>query len=207
MTRNLGLPKLGWVWIVVLAEAALLAIDLQTPAEPARAAPPVMATPASAVSGRVSLQPVLDFHPFGAVPVVAEPPPAAPVEPEPMVQPRGLALQGVLLPGSGPARALVSMDDGPALAYVKGDPLPGGGILADIAADQIWIDRDGEKQPLGFVAPPPAAQVAEDPVPTEAEADLAEDPPAKPVLKAKSLPQPDLRHLIPDLTKTAAVQP
>lgn len=207
MTRNLGLPKLGWVWIVVLAEVALLAIDLQTPAEPARAAPPVVATPASAVNARVSLQPVLDFQPFGTVPVVVEPPPAEATGPAPVVQPRGLALQGVLLPGSGPARALVSMDDGPALAYVKGDPLPGGGILADIAPDQIWIDRDGEKQPLGFVAAPQAAQATPDAVPDDAEADLAEDPPTEPVLKGKALPQPDLRHLIPDLTNTAAKQP
>ncbi len=212
MKRNLGPAKLGWVWIVVLGEIAALGMELRPQAmaadpapidaklNPAREARPVL---------RVSLQPILEFQPFGAVPVVPEPTPAEAPQNAPIVQKRGLALQGVLMPGSGPAHVLLSMDDAPAQSYGKGDVLPGGGTLFDIAADKIWIEIGGRQQALGFVAPPAAmpTQAAADGADTtdvepapEFDPEPADVPVGKTAVKVKSLPQPDLRHLVPDLT-------
>lgn len=219
MKRNLGLGRLGWVWIVILGEAAFLGMELRPQGMAAQPVPVAVKASRPAEPQRVSLQPILEFQPFGAVPVVAEPTPpdAAEPPPNPPVQPRGLALQGVLLPGSGAARVLLSMDDAPAQSYGKGDRLPGGGTLVEIAADQIWIEIDGQKQALGFVAAPAVAKVqapeADDgeypaePSDIEPALETPDEPVAKPGRKSKPLAQPDLRNLIPGLTDAAVQQP
>ncbi len=214
--RNLGVAKFGWVWLFVLGEFAGLGLEGRRLLQPAPIAAKAVPAPTTVPVARVNLQPILEFQPFGAAPVAPDPALAedtsAPTQPT--VPPRGLALQGVLLPGSGAARVLLSMDDGPAQSYGRGDLLPGGGTLAEIAADQIWIDVDGEKQLLGFVAPPAsiptAAPVAEDnaeAADSEPAGDTAEAPSVKPAVKMTSIPQPDLRHLIPVLTNAAVQKP
>jgi hypothetical protein len=214
MKANLGL---GWVWWVVLGEIVFLGLEARPPGMAAAPVPVAAMQALAQPVERVSLQPVLDFQPFGAAPVVAEPSTdeAPQPAPEPASQPRGLALQGVLLPGSGAARVLLSMDGGPAQSYAKGDLLPGGGRLIDVAVDQIWIEIGGERQALGFVEPGPSAPtpVLEDGADGSETSDLdpapepAVEPLVKPAKTGKAFPQPDLRNLIPDLTNAAAQDP
>lgn len=227
MRMNLGVAKLGWVWIIVLAEVVVLSAEVRPLLTAARSAPiaAIKPLPASDPAQRVSLQPVLDFQPFGAALPVAAPAPAEAPEntPTPVAQPRGLVLLGVLLSNGGTARVLLSMDGGPAQSYNKGDPVPGGGTLQDIAADQIWIDVSGQRQAVGF-PPRPAPVVAQvpdkdkdketatiDPAANESSDEATVEPKVQPaaklVRKAKPMAQPDLRHLIPGLAETSAKKP
>jgi type II secretory pathway component PulC len=185
-------------------------------AQPASSATTDMPAPVAAPVERVNLQPILEFQPFGtaAKPAVAEPIPveAPSSAPAPVDQPRGLALHGVLLPDSGASQALLSMDGGPTQSYDKGDTLPGGGTLFEIAADHIWIDINGQRKTLGFVDQPAQGTAnarVEDPATESAEPVIepVPEPAAKPARKAKSVPQPDLRHLIPGLSQTSAKKP
>lgn len=226
MRVNLGVMKLGWVWIIVLVEVMALSAEVSPLLTAARYAPIAVATgslPTADPVPRVSLQPILDFQPFGTAPLAAEPAPVPEDMPALVAEPRGLELLGVLVPNGGTARVLLSMDGGPAQSYGKGDQVPGGGTLQDIAADQIWIDVSGQRQALGF-APRPAPVTAA--VPDKDKENVAADPssdepadgatvPAEPkpqpaakrAKTAKAMPQPDLRHLIPGLAETSAKKP
>ena len=204
----------GWIWWVVAAELVFLGIEAMPTLRPA---PTVISAArvatVAAAAGRVSLQPILDFQPFGATdPPVAAPEPAAATAR--VTAASSLVLQGVLLRDDQRAsRVLVSTDGGPAQIYAVGDLLPGAGTLSGIEADRIWIDLGGQMQILGFPDPGTGQ-----PLPTEAEAQTGTANAAesgvgsdveKPAVKSKaqSLLQPDLRHLIPGLVTDAPDQP
>ena len=203
----------GWGWICGIAAAELVFLAVE--AAPAfRPAPATVsdtraATRATDAPIRVSLQPVLDFQPFGAPAQAAAPPPAdaaAPLPPE-----ISLVLQGVLVRGdAGASRALISSDGGPARIYATGDILPGGGTLSGIESDRIWIDLDGEKQTLGFPDPGNGQPANE----ADSTANDTANPPAiatvetpVPGAKAPTMPQVDLQHLIPGLVADPLAQP
>ena len=106
---------------------------------------------------RVSLQPILDFLPFGAAATVD----AAPtVEGGPAVttSDKTLVLQGILLQAD-PAlsRVILSVDGAAATSFAVGEALPGVGKLSRIEAGTIWINRDGQEQILAFPEQPIAA--------------------------------------------------
>ena len=205
----------AWLWWIGAAELVLLGLEAVPVFQPVPAAVAEfrVAAPASVAPVRVSLQPVLDFQPFGTTA-----PPAAPALPAteaaPLPPAGSLVLQGVLLRDDVAAsRALLSWDGGPARIFAIGDLLPGGGTLSGIAANRIWIDLDGEMQILGFPDPAVGQPLS---VAGEVQGGTGDDvangassgasaAAAKP--KAQSLPQPDLRNLIPGLVADPPGQP
>ena len=217
---RIGWRGWGWLWWIVAVELVLLG---------AQAVPTFLPAPAAVTDGvtagvtaarqansardtpeRASLQPVLDFQPFGVAAPPATPPEPAAAAPAPPSG--GLVLQGVLLRGDGAAsRALLSSDGGPARIYATGDVLPGGGTLSGIEVDRIWIDLDRQKRILRFPDPgtiPGATQPAPDQTldetgdkaDTQAKVSAAQT-------KAQSPKQPDLRHLIPGLVADTLSKP
>lgn len=101
-------------------------------------------------AARRSLQPILDFLPFGEVQGVeaVQPTPNSPPA-EPSVA--TLVLRGVFVAGD-PAlsRAMLGVDGGAAQQFAVGQTLPGGGTLTRIEPDKVWIDKDGDEQTLSF---------------------------------------------------------
>jgi Type II secretion system protein C len=145
-------------WGGVLAAGLLMIGLLLSEAVPMLLHPPVPAGarvqrhPSDGPAPRVSLQPILDFMPFGA----AAPPEAAPLPDAPQaatIAEGTLVLQGILL-RDDPAlsRAMLSYDGGEAEGFAVGDPLPDGAVLSRIEADRVWIDHDGQEEMLSFPA-------------------------------------------------------
>lgn len=205
----------AWLWWIGAAELGLLgleAVPVFQPVPAAVAQARVAATSAVPLL-RVSLQPILDFQPFGTTA-----PPAAPALPaaaaEPLPPAGNLVLQGVLLRDEVAAsRVLLSWDGGPARIFAIGDLLPGGGTLSGIAANRIWIDLGDEMRTLGFPDPGAAQPLSVagavqggtgDDVENGASSGASAGA-AKP--QARSLPQPDLRNLIPGLVADPPDQP
>lgn len=201
----------GWGWLgwVVGIEVVLLGVQAVPTFLPAPAAVLAAKEVSSATDApeRASLQPILDFQPFGqtAAPAAASEPAAAVAA----AASDGLVLRGVLWRGDATAsRAMVSTNGDAARVYATGDVLPGGGTLSGIEVDRIWIDLDGQKRTLEFPEPTTAPSVHGQPSDDTANPDT-ETPakaPAKPT-KAPSLTQPDLRHLIPGLVADKASKP
>lgn len=202
----------GWVWLlgaVVLALLGAEALPLLDPAPPKanQPAPQKAITPA-----RVSLQPILDFHPFGAVetpipeaPMVVEDtpveaPPALPVT-------DGYVLQGILYRDDGePSRAILAWNGGPPATFVTGDTLPSGATLAGVEATRVWLELDGDKQFLEFpgaeITPNQETTGSELPDQNDPTADTGTQTTAPPPPSTQIMPQPDLRNLIPGLVAT-----
>lgn len=207
-----GLRGWGWLGWIVAAELVLLGAQAVPAFLPSPAALPStrQASSTSAVPVRASLQPVLDFQPFGVAALPAAAPEPAPDAPA--TAPDTLILRGVLLRGDdATSRVLLSSDGGPARIYATGDALPGGGTLSGIEVDRIWIDLGGQTQILRFPEPG-TTQPAPDQTSDEAGADasaptegLANAPAAQ--TKAQSVTQPDLRNLIPGLVADTLPKP
>ena len=207
----------GWAWLWWIGAAELMLLGLEAvpvfQPVPAAVAQARVAAPAAVAPVRVSLQPILDFQPFGT-----PDPPAAPALPAteaaPLPPAGSMVLQGVLLRDDAAAsRALLSSDGGPARIFAIGDLLPGGGTLSGIAANRIWIDLGDEMRTLGFPDPGAAQPLSVagavqggtgDDVENGASSGASAGA-AKP--QARSLPQPDLRNLIPGLVADPPDQP
>lgn len=197
----------GWVWLLGLAEAALLAPEVAALWQAAPAVVrPSLTTPRSAdTPARVSLQPIIDFQPFGTPavpePVVAEAVPEVEAVPEtPMTD--GYVLQGVLFSDKGvPSRAILAWNGGAPASFVAGDVLPSGATLAAVEANRVGLTKDGDTQFLEFPASVRTLQSPADSEPTTQTDATATAPP--PQAKAPTMPQPDLQNLIPGLGATA----
>ena len=202
----------GWVWLLGTAEIALVgseAVPLFRPVPPQ----PLLAQPAARATdspARVSLQPILDFQPFGT-PAIPAP---APVTETPVVEAlpslpvtAGYALQGVLFRDDGvPSRAILAWNGGAPASFVVGDALPSGATLAGIEANRVWLEKDGDTRFLEF---PASGSALQDPtgsdLPAEAPPNDAASPAddqSLPPPKTQIMPQPDLRNLIPGLVAT-----
>lgn len=149
-------PGITRGWNVVLIAALIVSGLLLTQAVPILLSPPFAASagPQDQASGepvpRVSLQPILDFLPFGSAETV-ETTPTVDGSQSVIASDTPLVLQGILL-RDDPAlsRVIVSVDGAPAQGFAVGQTLPGVGTLSRIEADAIWIDRDGQDQMLAF---------------------------------------------------------
>ena len=207
----------GWVWLLGATELVLIGAQLMPlldPAPPRTRIPQTTTQPDS--PARISLQPILDFHPFGtpdippsqaitpdepAPPVPEAPPPPAPVT-------EGYVLQGVLFRDDGvPSRAILAWNGGAAASFVAGDTLPSGATLAGVEANRVWLEKDGEQQFLAFPItqsdPETAPPDAETAPPDETGSDLpALTDTTRPPAQTATMPQPDLRNLIPGLVAT-----
>ncbi|MEO8241427.1 MAG: type II secretion system protein N [bacterium] len=203
----------GWVWLLACVELALVgseALPLLHPTATTRTVQPAQKPISPA---RVSLQPILDFHPFGA----PEPPPPDIAPPDPVIEPDtppppvtdGYVLQGVLYREDGaPSRAILAWNGGPPATFVSGDTLPSGATLAGIEANRVWLELDGDRQFLEFpgtgVTPNQETTGSELPDQNDPSADTGTQTiDAKPAPPATQImPQPDLRNLIPGLVAT-----
>lgn len=202
-TRLRGWGWIGWVVVIEVVLLGVQAVPTYLPV-PAAVVAEKQAGSATVTPERASLQPILDFQPFGqaAAPAAAPEPSAASAAPAS----DGLVLQGVLWRSDATAsRALVSNGGSTARIYTTGDVLPGGGTLTGIEVDRIWIDLDGQKRTLEFLVPRTATPAQDQPSDktASAETDAPAQAPAV-TTKAPSLPQPDLRHLIPGLVADKA---
>lgn len=195
----------GWVWLLGAAELALIgseALPLFQPAPPPRVLPSQPAPPDS--PARVSLQPILDFQPFGAPEIIAPPadvaeaPAAEVLPPSPVTE--GYVLQGVLFRDDGvPSRAILAWNGDLPASYTTGDTLPSGATLAGVEANRVWLEKDGDRQFLEF---PVSGSALQDDGGSDLTAPpLTEGDAASPAPNATpTMPQPDLRNLIPGLT-------
>lgn len=197
----------GWVWLLGAAELALLTTEALPLLHPAprdilATQPPAKPTAKPADSpARVSLQPILDFQPFGT-PEVAAPDPVAetPVAEAAPVTPLtdGYILKGVLFREDGvPSRAILAWNGDMPASYIQGDTLPSGATLAGVEANRVWLEKDGDKQFLEF---PLSGSAVTDT--TEPAQPLPEDTPTAQPDAKPTMPQPDLRNLIPGLADT-----
>ncbi len=205
-------------WGGVLAAGLLMIGLLLSEAVPMVLDPPVAAgaraprQPSDGSAPRVSLQPILDFMPFGAaVPAEAAPLPDAPQAA--MIDGGTLVLQGILLRDDpGLSRVMLSFDGGEAEGFAVGDRLPDGGMLVRIEADKVWIGRDGQEEMLSFpeelpdavpqdgAAQEPGEPAMQDQVDIDPNAPLtAEDP--------SNMPQTDMMNTTAGPTVTMPDQP
>jgi hypothetical protein len=153
-------PDITRGWTVVMLAAIVVVGLLLVQAVPILLNPPLAAgtrsqnQPSGEPAPRVSLQPILDFLPFGAGEAV-ETAPTLEGAPSVITSDKTLVLQGILLQDD-PAlsRVILSVDGGAAQGFAVGQTLPGVGTLSRIEAGTIWINHDGQDHILAFPEQP-----------------------------------------------------